>query len=91
MSTLSRYKKAVGLAYDDKDDTPEVSTSGENASADQIVKIAHRYGIPVVEKVELARNLSLLQIGTRIPSRLYAAVAVVLNELERRVRRSLRP
>jgi len=79
----NRYKLAVGLEYDEKDsDAPVVGTKGEYFSADEIVKIAKRFGIPVVEKPELARALKSLEENESIPEELFEAVAIVLNELK---------
>lgn len=83
----NRYKIAAALSYDEQgEDAPILSASGTFDAADQIVRIAHRYGIPVVEKPEMARTLSLLELGQQIPARLFHAVAEILNELELRVR-----
>jgi len=79
----NKYKLAVGLEYDEVDsETPVIGAKGEYFSADEIVKIAKRFGIPVVENPELAQALKLIDEDKPIPEELFEAVAVVLNELK---------
>ena len=78
----SKYKAAAGLVYDEKDDAaPMISARGEEATADKIVGIAERYGVPVVEDSELAQSLSKLEEGDEIPAELFEPVAIILNGL----------
>lgn len=80
---MSRYRIAVGLEYGS--DTPSVSVSGEERQADEIVRLARRYSIPVIERPALARALTDLEIDRTIPVELYEAVAVLLAELDCRL------
>ena len=49
---------AVGLYYDDEETAlPIVTVKGENLRAEQIIKIAKREGVPIMENVPLARGL----------------------------------
>lgn len=90
----SAYKLAVGLHYDPSQNagdsggsqTPKVEIRGDDLMADDVVKIARRFGIPVVEKPELARALSSVEIDSEIPEELFEAVAATLNEIEKRTR-----
>ena len=50
-----------------------------------IVKLARRFNVPVVEKPTLARVLSTLDTDQHIPQSLYEAVALLINEIERRL------
>lgn len=82
----SRYKLAVGLEYDEAScGTPSISSKGEALIADEIVKIAERFGVPVVEKPELGRALAAFNVDQQIPQSLYEAVAVVLNQIKKRI------
>jgi len=80
-----RYKLAVGLDYDPlKSETPSVGVKGEELQADQVVKLAKRFGVSVVEQPELAKALNVLELDQEIPENLFEAVAIVLNQLEKR-------
>ena len=79
----SSYRRVVGLSYGGTEaETPAVTIKGEHFEADELVKIAKRFGIPVVEKGEVARALDALEEGQEIPESLYEAVAVILSSLE---------
>lgn len=79
-----RYKNAVGLQYNPhQHSVPSVSIKGAAFEADEIVKIAERFGIPVIERPELTKALASLQEGEGIPEDLYEAVAIILAEIER--------
>lgn len=80
----SIYKSAAVLEYDSASmEAPLLSSKGEGDLADYIVQIARRYNIPVVERPEITRTLLLAEEGTPIPEKLFRAVALVLNELEK--------
>ncbi len=78
------YRVAVGLEYDGKRrDAPTLSVKGHQLQADEVVKLARRYGVPVVENAELAKALNGLELDQEIPEKLFEAVALLLQELER--------
>ena len=80
----ARYRAAVGLAYSGGvEDTPEIAVKGERLTADEIVKIARQYGIPVVERGPLASALLPLELSQEVPASLFEAVATVLVEIDR--------
>jgi type III secretion protein U len=74
---------ACALRYDEKegDEAPVVVASGEGELAQQILRAAEDWGIPVVRDVPLARALIELRVGDVIPEALYEAVAEVLRDL----------
>jgi len=74
---------ACALRYDEKggDEAPVVVASGEGPLAQQILRAAEDYGVPVVRDVPLARALLALRVGDVIPEALYEAVAEVLRDL----------
>lgn len=77
------YKSAVALEYDQSSDyAPIIGAKGELISADHIVKIARRFGIPIVERGALAEALSKLEVNQEIPAELFEAVALVLNQID---------
>ena len=61
------------------DGAPVVVANGEGDLAQQIIRAARDYGIPVVRDVPLARALSELAVGDEIPEALYEAVAEILR------------
>ena len=88
MKPRSKYKLAVGLQYSGKrDDAPTLAVNEENLAADEVVRIAKRFGIPVIEKPELTEALHTLETDTEVPSHLFEAVAAVLFEIEQLQRR----
>lgn len=77
------HRLAIGLSYDNNRETaPTLSVRGEHLLADEIVRIAKRYGVPVVEDEALATALRDRELDEEIPEELYQAVAVVLHTLE---------
>ncbi len=78
-----KHRVALGLQYEDGgQEAPVLSVKGEYLLADEIVKIARRYGVPVVEDEELAGALRGQELDEEIPEELYHAVAVVLHSLD---------
>ena len=77
-------KSAVGLAYDEQRDqsAPQVSVTGHRLAADEILRIAKRFNVPIVEDANLAQALSKLDADTEIPEELYASVAAILRVLK---------
>jgi flagellar biosynthesis protein FlhB len=63
------------------DAAPVVVASGEGELAQQILRAAEQWGIPVVRDVPLARALVELQVGDVIPEALYEAVAEILRDV----------
>ncbi len=87
-SGKTNYSLALGLSYESNThNAPELSVKGQDFLADDIVKIAKRYGVPVVEDSELAEVLGSQEVGSEIPEELYEAVAVVLRRLEEKNKR----
>ncbi|MBX7136694.1 MAG: EscU/YscU/HrcU family type III secretion system export apparatus switch protein [Oligoflexia bacterium] len=74
------HKLAVGLSYGGCA-APSLSCRGEFLAADEIVRLARRFGVSVVEHPELARALDPLELDQEIPRELFEAVAVLLAEL----------
>jgi len=72
---------AVALAYDaEKDPAPKVLTMGVGIVADQIIKEAQKYHIPIMRNVPLTHLLyEKAKIGNFIPEETYKAVAEILR------------
>ena len=88
MKPHPRYHCAAGLSYGGRsDEVPSLQLKGQDWMADEIVRLARRYGVPVVERPGLARSLMALEEERDIPESLFAAVAKLFLELERRFKR----
>lgn len=77
-----RYN-AVALSFDERTGLPpKIEINSEHLSVDQILAIAHQYGVPVVNRATLASSLSDLPIDTAIPQELYEIVAALIVEIQ---------
>ncbi|MFW6058315.1 MAG: EscU/YscU/HrcU family type III secretion system export apparatus switch protein, partial [Persicimonas sp.] len=71
---------AVALRYDDEQmSAPEVVATGRGELAQEIKRIARRYGVAIVRNVELARALVDVDVDQQIPAEFYEPVAEVLS------------
>ena len=68
---------AVALKYEGKN-APKVTAKGEGFTAQQILAIAEKHGVPLQNEPELARILAQVPLGDEIPQQLYIAVAEVI-------------
>jgi flagellar biosynthesis protein len=68
---------AVALKYDGKS-APKVTAKGEGLSAEQIVALAEKHGIPMQTEPQLAQVLAQIPLGDDIPRELYVAVAEII-------------
>lgn len=81
--TCALFEHAVGLSYEESsDEAPQVIVKAEGRDADEVVRLAHRYGVPVVEKGEISEMLSGIPLDESIPQDLYEAVALIISELK---------
>jgi flagellar biosynthesis protein len=72
-------KQAAALRYrQDKDNAPRVVAAGKGELARRIIEEAEQHQVPVYEDPDLAKLLTMLPLGSEIPSSLYVAVAEVL-------------
>ena len=71
---------ALAVQYQEgMNEAPKVIAKGADLLAEQIIKIAEAYGVPVIENVPLSRALfRLVKVNQEIPADLYRAVAEVL-------------
>ncbi len=78
-------RAVVGLEYEaESPSAPTLSVKAENWAADEILKLARRFSIPIVEKPALVRSLKTLDLDQEIPESLYRTVALLIHELDRR-------
>ena len=72
-------KAAVALQYEGgARGAPRVIAKGKGLIAEKILAEAASHGIPLHEDADLAEALGGVDIGSEIPSELYAAVAEIL-------------
>jgi flagellar biosynthesis protein len=77
--TTAKRRRAVALHYDARAyAAPRVVAAGAGAVADNILRLAQEYNVPVHEDRDLVALLAQLDVGAIIPPELYAAVAEVL-------------
>ncbi|MCG9874247.1 MAG: EscU/YscU/HrcU family type III secretion system export apparatus switch protein [Leptospiraceae bacterium] len=73
-------KKAIALRFlPDSDLAPRLVAKGEGILAEQILKIAERKDVHIIQDKSLAESLSRLGLGVEIPDNLYKAVSVVFR------------
>jgi flagellar biosynthesis protein len=70
-------RAAVALFYDGKT-TPRVTAKGQGHIAEEILALAHAHNIPMYEDAALASLLARIELGEKIPEKLYVAVAEVI-------------
>lgn len=68
---------AVALEYDGQK-APKITAKGEDELAQEIVRIAEEYGIPLYHDASLARSLAQFDLGTEIPEELYRTIAEII-------------
>ena len=77
-----KQKRAVALRYEaETDSAPVVLAKGDDCTADEIIRLASEYGIPVMEDAGLVELLAGLELDTEIPPPLYDAAAVLFRKL----------
>ena len=70
-------RAAVALFYDGKT-TPRVTAKGQGHIAEEILALARAHTIPMYEDAALASLLARIELGEKIPEKLYVAVAEVI-------------
>lgn len=75
-------ENAIALLYDKEiHNAPVVMSKGEKLLARQMVYLAKKYNIPIVEDEKTAKTLIKLDIGEEIPYSLYEAVSIILRHV----------
>lgn len=84
MAEKPQQKRAVALRYDaTRDGAPKVVAKGKGRTADMILALAKKNGVPVRQDPNLVQVLSRLKIDQEIPPEVYRAVAAILAFLHR--------
>lgn len=68
---------AIALRYDGIG-APDVTATGQNQLARDIIELARAHDIPLYEDADLAALLSRLDVGEEIPETLYRVIAEVM-------------
>ncbi len=73
-------KEAVALKYElKKDKAPKVVAKGKGETAENIIKLAKKSGVPIKEDRDLINVLMQIELNKEIPPKLYKAVAEILS------------
>jgi flagellar biosynthesis protein len=70
-------RAAIALYYDGKT-TPRVTAKGQGHIAEEILALARAHNVPMYEDAALASLLARIDLGEKIPEKLYVAVAEVI-------------
>lgn len=73
-----KIKQAIALEYDPNDIAPRVLATGKGKLAEKIVEEAGKANVPIHADEQLAKTLSMLDVGEAIPEELYEVVAEIL-------------
>jgi flagellar biosynthesis protein len=83
MSGDNKYFQAFGLGFPEGTGKPPTLTAkGEYGLADQIVRLARRFNVPVVERPDVCQSLASVPLDSEIPEALYETAAALLVELD---------
>ncbi|WP_018935543.1 EscU/YscU/HrcU family type III secretion system export apparatus switch protein [Thioalkalivibrio sp. ALJ24] len=69
--------RAVALEWD-RHNAPRITASGAGVTAEEILRVAEAYDIPLHHDAVLTEALAQVPLGEDIPEELYVAVAEVL-------------
>ena len=73
----SNHQTAVALHYDWRG-APRITAKGTGGTADSILELARKHGVPIHEDPALVTVLSQISLGQEIPEELYLAIAEIL-------------
>ena len=68
---------AIALEYDGNR-APFITATGENDVAEDIIELAKKHDIPLMESHGLANLLAQLELGAEIPEVLYLTIAQII-------------
>ena len=79
---MSEKMRAIALKYDENSDVaPIVVAKGAGESAERIIEIAQKNGIPIFRDESTAGILSMLQLSQSIPVELFEIIAAIYVEI----------
>ncbi|WP_223517109.1 EscU/YscU/HrcU family type III secretion system export apparatus switch protein [Pseudomonas sp. GL-B-19] len=70
-------RQAIALKYDGSH-APTLTAKGDEELAEEILRIARDYDVPIYENPELVRLLAKMELGDSIPEELYRTIAEII-------------
>lgn len=77
MNDTTTPRQAIALKYDGRQ-APTLTAKGDEELAEEILRIARDYEVPIYENAELVRLLARLELGDSIPEELYRTIAEII-------------
>ncbi len=77
MNTSDTPRQAIALKYDGTH-APTLTAKGDEALAEEILRIARECEVPIYENAELVKLLARMELGDSIPEELYRTIAEII-------------
>ncbi|MDU9029311.1 EscU/YscU/HrcU family type III secretion system export apparatus switch protein [Pseudomonas mediterranea] len=77
MTAHTEPRQAIALKYDGHH-APTLTAKGDEALAEEILRIARDSEVPIYENAELVKLLARLELGESIPQELYLTIAEII-------------
>ena len=77
MSNPNAPRQAIALQYDGSH-APTLTAKGDEELAEEILRIARDYEVPIYENAELVKLLARMELGESIPEELYRTIAEII-------------
>ncbi|HWT68414.1 MAG TPA: EscU/YscU/HrcU family type III secretion system export apparatus switch protein [Pseudomonas sp.] len=77
MNNPDTPRQAIALKYDGHH-APTLTAKGDEELAEEILRIARDYEVPIYENAELVRLLARMELGDSIPEELYRTIAEII-------------
>lgn len=77
MTTDTAPRQAIALKYHGLH-APTLTAKGDEALAEEILRIARESEVPIYENAELVKLLARMELGDSIPEELYRTIAEII-------------
>jgi flagellar biosynthesis protein len=77
MNESTTPRQAIALKYDGSH-APTLTAKGDEELAEEILRIARDYEVPIYENAELVKLLARMELGDSIPQELYRTIAEII-------------
>ena len=77
MNESTAPRQAIALKYDGSH-APTLTAKGDEELAEEILRIARDYEVPIYENAELVKLLARMELGDTIPEELYRTIAEII-------------
>lgn len=77
MNKDRKDKTSIALKYDGNG-APTITATGRGCVGEEIIELAHKSNVPIIEDAKLVSLLAKVPLGEEIPEELYRAVAEIL-------------